>query len=146
MEKKGGGVGMGKKEKKRPTLPFKKIANSVLKISRRLVKISRRLVKISRRLVKKRLDLFQKTSGFFFGSSFAQVLTSDFGDFCQVILHPVPHPADTKKGAHEGHLHRKFNQPVKAYSSWGLFQHTLDIIFGQLRDIVAHRCIALQIL
>jgi hypothetical protein len=107
MKKKGGGVRMGKKEKKRPTLPFKKIANSILKISRRLVKISRRLVKfsrrlvkISRRLVKKRLDLFQKTSGFFFGSSFAQVLTSDFGDFCQVILPPVPHPTDTKKGVH----------------------------------------------
>jgi hypothetical protein len=51
MGKKGGGVGMGKKEKKRPTLPFKKIAVLVLKISRRLVKISRRLVKILRRLV-----------------------------------------------------------------------------------------------
>ena len=120
MEKKGGGVGMGKKEKKRPTLPFKKIANSVLKISRRLVKISRRLVKILRRLVKilrrlvkKRLDLFQKTSGFFFGSSFALVSTSDFGNFYQVILHPVPHPTDTKKGVHEGHLHRKFSQPFR---------------------------------
>jgi hypothetical protein len=46
MGKKGGGVEMGGKEKKRPTLPFKKIAILVLKISQRLVK--------------KRLDLFQK--------------------------------------------------------------------------------------
>ena len=104
---------MGEKEKKRPTLPFKKIAVLVLKISRRLVKILRRLVEILRRLVKKRLDLFQKTSGFFFGSSFALVPTSDFGDFCQVIPPPVPHPADTKKGVHEGHLHRKFSQPFR---------------------------------
>ena len=116
---------MGKKEKKRPTLPFKKIANLVLKISRRLVEISRRLVK-------KRLDLFQRTSGFFFGSSFALFPISDFGDFYQVIPPPVPHPADTKKGVHEGHLHRKFSQPVKAYRLWGLFQHTLDIVFGHL--------------
>ncbi len=97
---------MGEKEKKRPTLPFKKIAVLVLKISQRLVEISRRLVK-------KRLDLFQKTSGFFYSSSFALVPTSDFGDFCQVIPPPVPHPADTKKGVHEGHLHRKFSQPFR---------------------------------
>ena len=57
---------MGKKEKKRPTLPFKKIANLVLKISRRLVEISRRLVK-------KRLDLFQRTSGFFFREFFCPI-------------------------------------------------------------------------
>jgi hypothetical protein len=64
MEKKGGGVGMGKKEKKRTTLPFKKIAISVLKISRRLVKISRRLVekrtwlfKIPERLLDVKRDL-----------------------------------------------------------------------------------------
>ena len=130
---------MGEKEQKRPTLPFKKIAILVLKISRRLVKILRRLVK-------KRLDLFQKTLDFFFARFFILFRTSDFGRFCLVILSPIPHPTDTKKGAHEGHLHRKFSQPVKAYRSWGLFQHTLDIVFGQLRDIVAHRCIALQIL
>ena len=87
---------MGEKEKKRPTLPFKKIAVLVLKISRRLVEILRRLVEILRRLVKKRLDLFQKTSGFFFGSSFALVPTSDFGDFCQVIP-PLCHPLQTRK-------------------------------------------------
>ena len=95
---------------------------------------------------KKNLDLFQKTLDFFFGRFFILFRTSDFGRFCLVILPPIPHPADTKKGVHEGHLHRKFNQPVKAYTPWGLFQHTLDIVFGQLRDIVAHRCIALQIL
>ena len=118
---------MGKKEKKRPTLPFKKIAVLVLKISRRfveisrrpvkisrrLVEISRRLVEISRRLVKKRLDLFQKTSDFFFARFFILFRTSDFGDFYQVIPPPVPHPADTKKGVHEGHLHRKFSQPFR---------------------------------